>query len=48
MTMKQLETLKAAEMKKLETLEAIVKMLEELKKASGDDAVEWVMEKLND
>ncbi len=44
MTLKQVETLKAAELRKLETLEAIVKLLAEL----DEDAVEWILEKLND
>lgn len=45
MTVKQMETLKAAEIKKLEVLEQIVKILADLK---DEDTVEWVMDKLND
>lgn len=45
MTMKQVAELKAEEMKKLEALEQIVKILESLK---NEDAVEWVIEKLSE
>lgn len=51
MNMKQVEALKKSEMAKLDALEAIVRLLEELRKSdkeNGDDAVEWVLERLNE
>lgn len=48
MTMKEFETLKKTEAAKIEALEKIIKILDELKKAADDEAVEWVMEKINE
>lgn len=49
MTTKQVSELRTIENLKLDTLEQIVKLLETLEKAAGDEgteAVDWVMEKL--
>ena len=43
MTTKDVQELKKTEIAKLETLEKIVKMLEDLK---NEESVEWIMEKL--
>lgn len=48
MTMQEVKDLKINEMKKLETLEKIVALLEKLEEDVDSEAVEWVMEKINE
>lgn len=45
MTSKQI---KKSELAKIEILEQIVKLLEQLEKTADSDAVDWVIEKINE
>lgn len=45
MTMEDFKEMKSVEIKKLEALEKIIAILEQLEEDTDSDAVEWVLEK---
>jgi len=48
MTIDDVKELRQQEAAKFDALEAIVKLLDALRDTQDDDAVEWVLEKLNE
>lgn len=48
MTLKEVEIVRKQDIAKVDALEQIVKILEKLKQDAGEDAVEWVVEKISE